>query len=81
MKINDEIKSLFRKVRITLGEPMVDVELTDEMLCGLLEMSIEDYAEKVQNWIVENQWATLYGIKELLTDEEYFKATEKIYLK
>ena len=31
MKINDEIKSLFRKVRITLGEPMVDVELTDEM--------------------------------------------------
>ena len=61
MKINDEIKSLFRKVRITLGEPMVDVELTDEMLCDLLEMSIEDYAEKVQNWIVENQWATLYG--------------------
>ena len=32
MKINDEIKSLFRKVRITLGEPMVDVELTDEYL-------------------------------------------------
>lgn len=31
------------------------------MLCDLLEMCVNDYAEKVQNWIIENQWASLYG--------------------
>ena len=61
MKISDEIKSLFRKIRTLLGAPIMEVELTDDMLCDLLEISIEDYAERVQNWTIENQWATLYG--------------------
>ena len=61
MKINDEIKSLFRKVLTMLGAPIMEVELTEDMLCNILELSIEDYAEKVQNWTIENQWATLYG--------------------
>ena len=60
-KITDEIQSLFRKCRTELGAPVVDVELTDEQLCDLLELSIEDYAEKVQNWLIKTQWATLYG--------------------
>lgn len=60
-KITDEIKGLFRKCRTELGAPVVDVELTDDQLCDLLDLSIEDYAEKVQNWLVETQWATLYG--------------------
>ena len=64
MKINDEVKSLFRKVLTMLGAPIMEVELTEEMLCNILELSIEDYAEKVQNWTIENQWSTLYG-KEL----------------
>lgn len=61
MKIDNEIQSLFKKVRTALGAPLMEVELTDAMLCDLLEMSIEDYAERVQNWMIENQWATLYG--------------------
>ena len=60
-KITSEIESLFRKIRNALGAPMVEVELTDEQLCSLLDLSIEDYAERVQNWLIENQWATLYG--------------------
>ena len=64
MKVNDEVKSLFRKVLTMLGAPIMEVELTEEMLCNILELSIEDYAEKVQNWTIENQWSTLYG-KEL----------------
>lgn len=60
-KITDEIQSLFRKCRSELGAPVVDVELKDEQLCDLLEMAIEDYAEKVQNWLILSQWATLYG--------------------
>lgn len=60
-KITDEIQALFRKCRSELGAPVVDVELKDEQLCDLLETSIEDYAEKVQNWLILSQWATLYG--------------------
>lgn len=70
-KITEEIESLFKKCRSALGAPVVDVELTDGQLCDLLEMSIEDYAEKVQNWLVENQWATLYGKNVSNTDMAY----------
>lgn len=61
MKVTKEIESLFKKCRSALGAPLMEVELVDEQLCDLLELSIEDYAEKVQNWMIENQWATLYG--------------------
>ena len=60
-KVTDEIKDLFRKVRIALGAPVVSVELTDDQLCGLLELATEDYASIVNNWLIETQWATLYG--------------------
>ena len=70
-KITDEIQSLFRKCRSELGAPVVDVELKDEQLCDLLEMAIEDYAEKVQNWLIVNQWATLYGKDVSNTDMAY----------
>lgn len=61
MKINDEIKTLFERCRKLLGAPVVDVELEDEQLCSCLETAIEDYAEKVQNWTIENNWANFYG--------------------
>ena len=61
VKITDEIHALFRKCMSELGAPVVEVELTDAQLCDLLELSIEDYAEKVQNWLIMNQWATIYG--------------------
>ena len=60
-KITPEIEALYRKCRSALGAPLVEVELTDAQLCDLLELAIEDYAEKVQNWLIETQWATLYG--------------------
>lgn len=61
MKISTEIESLFKKVKTACGAPIRQVELTDDMLCDLLEICVEDYAEKVQSWLVETQWATLYG--------------------
>ena len=60
-KLTTEVQSLFLKIRSALGAPLVEVELTDQQLCNLLDLSIEDYAERVQNWLIENQWATLYG--------------------
>lgn len=61
MVIDEEKRELFRKVRSKLGAGVRSVELTDDILCDLLAMCTEDYAEKVQNWIVEHQWSTLYG--------------------
>lgn len=58
-KYTDEIKQLFRRVRILLGAGVRSVELTDEQLCGLLDTCIEDYAEIVQNWLIETQWMSL----------------------
>lgn len=59
--LTDEMKSLFRKVRTLLGAPVRSVELTDDQLCELFEVSVDDYSERVQNWLTEVQWATLYG--------------------
>ena len=61
MTITDEIAALFRKCRSVLGAPLVEVELTDENMCDILSLCIDDYTEKVQNWIIENNWANLYG--------------------
>lgn len=61
MRITEEISDLFKKCRRVLGAPVLEVELVDEQLCDLLEIAIEDYAEKVQNWIIKQQWANLYG--------------------
>lgn len=61
MKISKNIQDLFKKCRNALGAPIMEVELTDDQLCSLLEMSIEDYAERVQNWIIEQNWANVSG--------------------
>ena len=60
-RITDEIKALFKRVRTILGAPVRSVELTDEQLCDLLQVSIEDYEEKVQNEIIANNWMNFYG--------------------
>lgn len=61
MIVDDEIQSLFKKVKTKLGWPVRKVQLTDEQLCTMLEMCIEDYTKEVQNWIIESQWSSLYA--------------------
>lgn len=61
MGISEEKKKLFKQVRTRLGAPIRQIEVADEQFCDLLELCVQDYAEKVQNWIIENQWSTLYG--------------------
>lgn len=60
-KITEEIQALFKRFRSEQGAPLVEVEITDAQLCDLLDLAVEDYAERVQNWTVKNQWSTLYG--------------------
>lgn len=59
--ITDTQKSLFRKVRAELGAPVRKVELTDDQLCEFQEIATQDYAERVQAFITESNWASLYG--------------------
>lgn len=59
MVLTDDIKHLFKLVRVALGAPIRSIELTDDQLCSLLEIAIGDYSEKVQNWVLETQWLNI----------------------
>ena len=63
MVLDKEKEKLFKQVRTALGAPIRKVELTDEQLCDLLELAIGDYAQVIQNFIIESNWATLFGKK------------------
>ena len=59
MVLSEEVKHLFKVVRTTMGAGIRKVQLEDEQLCDLLEIAIGDYAEKVQNWVLETQWLNI----------------------
>ena len=61
MQITEEIKDLFDVVRIKLGNPIRNVEIDDNTMCGLLSIAVGDYAEKVQNWIIQANWMNMKG--------------------
>lgn len=63
MTLDNEKKKLFKQVRIKIGGSVRQVELTDDDLCELLEISVGDYAQHVQNFIIESNWAALFGKK------------------
>jgi hypothetical protein len=56
-----ELEKLYRQFRHSLGAPIRQIELTDDQLCTLLEICIEDYAQYVQEWLIEHQWQSLLG--------------------
>jgi hypothetical protein len=60
-KVTPEIESMFRQFRSLCGAPIRPVQLTDDQLCDILDIAKGDYAEKVQNWLIEQNWAGLYG--------------------
>lgn len=58
---SEEKDKLFRQFRHSVGAPIRQIEVTDEMLCTLLEICIEDYAQYVQEWLIEHQWQSVLG--------------------
>lgn len=75
-RVTEEVKSLFKRVRTLLGAPIRMVELDDDALCNLLEVCIEDYASKVQNFLIDTQWQSLYGKKINVTDFAFALSTK-----
>lgn len=63
MQLTEDLKTLFKQVRTQMGAPIRPIQLTDEMLCDLLETVVGDYAAKVQNWIIEYNWLNFNGQK------------------
>lgn len=53
---------LYKRIRHLLGAPLRSVELEDEQLDSLLELSIGDYSQYVQDWLIESQWTSLYNL-------------------
>jgi len=64
----DEKDKLFRQFRHSIGAPIRQIELTDDQLCTLLEIAIEDYSMYVQEWLIEHQWQSLLGHSISTTD-------------
>ena len=51
--LNDQIKEeLFTMIKHRLGAPIRKIELDWDQMCSLLETSIEDYAQRVQDWLI-----------------------------
>lgn len=63
-----ERDELFLKFKHSMGAPIRQIELEDEQLCTALNLAIENYAMYVQDWLIENQWQSLYGRNITTTD-------------
>lgn len=50
---------LYTRLKHLLGAPLRSVELEDEQLDSLLQLSIDDYSQQVQDWLIDSQWASL----------------------
>jgi hypothetical protein len=57
-----ERTELYTKIRHILGAPLRSIELEDEQMDTLLEFSIGDYSQYVQDWLIQSQWANLYNL-------------------
>ena len=54
--------ALYTRIKHLLGAPLRSIELEDEMMDSLLELSIGDYSQYVQDWLIESQWTSLYNL-------------------
>lgn len=58
----EDKKKLYAQVRHLLGAPLRAVELVDEMMDSYLELSLSEYEQYIQDWLIESQWSSLYGL-------------------
>ncbi len=58
---SEDRERLFTQFRHSVGAPIRQIEMTDDQLCTLLDIAIEDYAQYVQEWLVEHQWLSILG--------------------
>ncbi len=47
---------IYTRVKHLLGAPLRSVELEDEMMDSLMELSLGDYEEYILQWLIDSQW-------------------------
>jgi hypothetical protein len=57
-----ERTKLYTRIKHLLGAPLRSIELEDEQMDSLLELSIGDYSQYIQDWLIESQWTSLYNL-------------------
>jgi hypothetical protein len=57
-----EKEKLYTQILHLLGMPVRGVELTEEQMDSFLEMSVSEYEQLVNDWLIESQWSSLIGI-------------------
>ena len=53
---------IYTRLKHALGAPIRSIELTDEMLDSLMELSIQDYEQYIQNWLIDTNWVNLVNL-------------------
>lgn len=57
-----EQTKIFQRIRLFLGEPVMQVELTDEQIEICICIAIEEYSSKVNQWVMENRLGEMLGL-------------------
>lgn len=57
-----ERSKIYTQIKHLLGAPLRSVEVEDEMLDSLMELSIQDYEEYVLQWLIDSQWVSLVNL-------------------
>ncbi|MCD8206608.1 MAG: hypothetical protein LUD72_01580 [Bacteroidales bacterium] len=61
MTLSETKQNLFNMVRMRLGAPVRDVELSEDQLCACLTQATEDYAAQAYNIVLEMMWPSVVG--------------------
>ena len=57
-----ERSKIYTRIKHQLGAPLRSVELEEEQMDTLLEFSIDEYSQYVQDWLTESQWTSLNNL-------------------
>ena len=57
-----ERSRIYTRIKHLLGAPLRSVELEDEMMDSLMELSIQDYEEYILQWLIDSQWVNLVNL-------------------
>ena len=55
-------EKLYTQVFHLLGMPVRGIELTEEQMDTFLELSLSEYEQYVNDWLIESQWSALAGL-------------------
>ena len=57
-----ERSKIYTRIKHLLGAPLRSVEIEDEMMDSLMELSIQDYEQYILDWLIESQWVNLVNL-------------------